>query len=34
MVLKIVGITLGVVALIVVASAIPDVKRYLRISSM
>lgn len=32
--LKIVGITLGVVAILVAISAAPDLKRYIRISSM
>ena len=34
MVFKIVGVTLGVVAIIVLASVAPDVQRYLRIRSM
>jgi hypothetical protein len=34
MVWKIVGIALGVVAIIVVAAAVPDLKRYMRIRSM
>jgi hypothetical protein len=34
MVLKILGVTIGVVAIILLASAAPDVQRYLRIRSM
>jgi hypothetical protein len=34
MALKIVGVTLGVIAIIVMAAAAPDIKRYMRIRSM
>jgi hypothetical protein len=34
MVLKIIGVTIGVIAIIVMASAAPDLQRYMRIRSM
>jgi len=34
MILKIIGVTVGVIAIIVMAAAAPDIQRYMRIRSM